>query len=143
MVTGSLIRRVDLETASPVVTLDRATISNSGKPVLGDVLQQMPSISGNATNPQNNSNGGGVASPLLEAGDGASRVSLRGLGISRTLVLVNGQRMANPDLNLIPPEMIDRVDVLAEGLPRCTAPTPSAAWSISSCARTSRASSSA
>ncbi len=115
VVTGSLIRRVDVETASPVVTLDRATISNSGKPVLGDVLQQMPSISGNATNPQNNSNGGGVASPLLEAGDGASRVSLRGLGITRTLVLVNGQRMSNPDINLIPPEMIEKVDVLAEG----------------------------
>lgn len=115
VVTGSLIRRVDAETASPVVTLDRAAISNSGKPVLGDVLQQLPSISGNATNPQNNSNGGGVASPLLEGGDGASRVSLRGLGINRTLVLVNGQRMANPDINLIPPEMIERVDVLAEG----------------------------
>jgi outer membrane receptor protein involved in Fe transport len=115
VVTGSLIKRVDVETASPVVTLDRATISNSGKPVLGDVLQQMPSISGNATNPQNNSNGGGVASPLLEAGDGASRVSLRGLGITRTLVLVNGQRMSNPDINLIPPDMIERVDVLAEG----------------------------
>nr|WP_245187883.1 TonB-dependent receptor [Frateuria flava] len=114
-VTGSLIRRVDAETASPVITLDRAALSNSGKPVLGDVLQQMPSISGNATNPQNNSNGGGVASPLLEAGDGASRVSLRGLGNNRTLVLVNGQRMANPDINLIPPEMIERVDVLAEG----------------------------
>ncbi|WP_040673471.1 TonB-dependent receptor domain-containing protein [Rhodanobacter spathiphylli] len=115
VVTGSLIRRVDVETASPVVTLDRATLTNSGKPVLGDVLQALPSISGNATNPSNNSNGGGVASPLLEAGDGASRVSLRGLGINRTLVLVNGQRMANPDINLIPPEMIDRVDVLAEG----------------------------
>jgi outer membrane receptor protein involved in Fe transport len=115
VVTGSLIRRVDAETASPVVTLDRATLTNSGKPVLGDVLQQLPSISGNATNPQNNSNGGGVASPLLEAGDGASRVSLRGLGINRTLVLVDGQRMANPDINLIPPEMIERVDVLAEG----------------------------
>ncbi|MEP6898451.1 MAG: TonB-dependent receptor [Rhodanobacter sp.] len=115
VVTGSLIRRVDAETASPVVTLDRATIANSGKPVLGDLLQQMPSISGDATNPSNNSNGGGVASPLLEGGDGASRVSLRGLGINRTLVLVNGQRMANADLNLIPPEMIERVDVLAEG----------------------------
>jgi outer membrane receptor protein involved in Fe transport len=115
VVTGSLIKRVDVETASPVVTLDRAAITNSGKPVLGDVLQQMPSISGNATNPQNNSNGGGVASPLLEAGDGASRVSLRGLGINRTLVLVNGQRMSNPDINLIPPDMIERVDVLAEG----------------------------
>ncbi len=115
VVTGSMIRRVDVETASPVVTLDRADLANSGKPVLGDVLQALPSISGNATNPSNNSNGGGVASPLLEAGGGASRVSLRGLGINRTLVLVNGQRMANADINLIPPDMIERVDVLAEG----------------------------
>ena len=115
VVTGSLIRRVDAETANPVVRIDRAAISNSGKPVLGDVLQQMPAISGNATNPANNSNGGGVASPLLEAGGGASRVSLRGLGINRTLVLVNGQRMANADVNLIPPDMIERIDVLAEG----------------------------
>ena len=115
VVTGSLIRRVDAETASPVVTIGSAAIANSGKLVLGDVLQQLPSISGDATNPSNNSNGGGVASPLLEAGDGASRVSLRGLGINRTLVLVNGQRMANPDINLIPPDMIQQVDVLAEG----------------------------
>ena len=115
VVTGSLIRRVDTETASPVVTLGREAITASGKPVLGDVLQALPSISGNATNPSNNSNGGGVASPLLEAGDGASRISLRGLGINRTLVLINGQRMANADINLIPPDMIERVDVLAEG----------------------------
>ncbi len=114
-VTGSLIRRVDVETASPVVTLGRTDIKNSGKPTLGDVLQQLPSISGNATNTQNNSNGGGVASPLLEGGDGAARISLRGLGINRSLVLIDGQRMANADLNLIPASMIERIDVLAEG----------------------------
>ena len=72
-VTGSLIRRVDTETASPVITLDRTAITNNGSPTLGDVLQQLPSISGYATNPSNNSNGGGVASPTLEGGDGASR----------------------------------------------------------------------
>lgn len=115
VVTGSLIRRVDAETASPVVTVDRAAISNAGAPTLGNVLQQLPSISGKATNPQNNSNGGGIASPSLEAGGGASRVSLRGLGIERTLVLIDGQRMANPDLNMIPQSMIESVDVLAEG----------------------------
>ena len=114
-VTGSLIRRVDTETASPVVTLDRAAIANNGSPVLGNVLQALPSISGTATNPQNNSNGGGVASPLLEGGDGASRISLRGLGVDRTLVLIDGQRMANADVNMIPQNMIERVDVLAEG----------------------------
>ena len=114
-VTGSLIRRVDAETASPVVTLDRAAITNNGSPTLGNVLQALPSISGNATNTQNNSNGGGGASPTLEGGDGAARVSLRGLGVTRTLVLVDGQRLANQDVNMIPQNMIERVDVLAEG----------------------------
>ncbi|HUA78867.1 MAG TPA: TonB-dependent receptor plug domain-containing protein, partial [Dyella sp.] len=114
-VTGSLIRRVDTETASPVITLDRTAITNNGSPTLGNVLQQLPSISGYATNPANNSNGGGVASPTLEGGDGASRVSLRGLGANRTLVLVDGQRLSNADLNMIPQNMIQNVDVLAEG----------------------------
>ncbi len=114
-VTGSLIRRVDTETASPVVTIDRTNIAASGKLTLGDVLQQLPSISGNATNTQNNSNGGGGAGPTLEGGDGAARVSLRGLGVNRTLVLIDGQRMANQDLNMIPQSMVERVDVLAEG----------------------------
>src|SRR5574337_1718380 len=115
VVTGSLIRRVDTETASPVTIIDRQNITSSGKPTLGDVVQQLPSIAGAATNPQNNSNGGGVASPLTEGGDGASRVSLRGLGVSRTLVLIDGQRMINPDLNLVPQNMVQRIDVLAEG----------------------------
>ena len=115
VVTGSLIRRVDTETASPVTIIDRQNITNSGKPTLGDVLQQLPSVAGNATNPQNNSNGGGVASPLTEGGDGASRVSLRGLGTGRTLVLIDGQRMLNADMNLVPQNMVQRIDVLAEG----------------------------
>ena len=114
-VTGSLIRRVDTETASPVVTLDRAAITNNGNPTLGNLLQALPSVAGTATNTQNNSNGGGVASPTLEGGDGAARISLRGLGTDRTLVLVDGQRLANADLNMIPQNMIQRVDVLAEG----------------------------
>ncbi|MDE2248644.1 MAG: TonB-dependent receptor [Xanthomonadaceae bacterium] len=114
-VTGSLIRRVDVETASPVVTVDRAAIANAGNPTMGNVLQQLPAISGNATNTQNNTNGGGVASPTLEGGDGAARISLRGLGVNRTLVLIDGQRMANADINMIPQNMIERVDVLAEG----------------------------
>jgi len=115
IVTGSLIRRVDLETASPVVTIDRKNITNSGQPTLGDLVQQMPAIAGNATNTRNNSNGGGVASPLTEGGDGATRVSLRGLGTGRTLVLVDGQRMLNADLNLIPQAMVQRIEVLASG----------------------------
>jgi iron complex outermembrane receptor protein len=115
VVTGSLVRRVDLETASPVVTIDRKNITNSGQPTLGDLVQEMPGIAGNATNTRNNSNGGGVASPLTEGGDAASRVSLRGLGTGRTLVLVDGQRMLNADMNLIPQAMVERIEVLKEG----------------------------
>ena len=104
-VTGSLIRRVDLETANPVTTIDSGQIAASGKPTLGDLMQAMPSIAGNATNPSIN-NGGGT---------GASTVSLRGLGDNRTLVLVNGHRVAYNDVNSIPANMIDRIEVLTDG----------------------------
>src|SRR6185312_9356980 len=70
VVTGSNIRRVDLETSNPVLTIDRAQIQASGKQTLGDLVQSIPAIAGAATNPNVN-NGGG---------DGASTVSLRGLG---------------------------------------------------------------
>src|SRR4029078_13517254 len=84
-------------------------------PTRGNVLQALPSFSGFATNPQNNSNGGGVASPTLEGGDGASRISLRGMGINRTLMLVDGHRLANPDINMLSFNMIERVEVLPQG----------------------------
>src|SRR5579862_5319973 len=51
VVTGSNIRRVDIETANPVVTIDRAAIQASGKVNLGDLVQALPSIAGNAQNP--------------------------------------------------------------------------------------------
>jgi outer membrane receptor protein involved in Fe transport len=112
VVTGSRIRRVEAETASPVFTLDRNTIAESGVTTMGDLLQQIPSISGAATNPQVN-NGGGT---------GASAVELRGLGTQRTLVLLNGRRLGNlenanlgADVNIIPTNLVERVDVLKEG----------------------------
>jgi len=112
VVTGSRIRRVDLETASPVYTLDRSTIEQTGVTTLGDLIQSVPSIAGAATNPQVN-NGGG---------DGSSNVSLRGLGSSRTLVLLNGRRIGAlsqvngaVDVNLIPINMVERVEILKEG----------------------------
>lgn len=115
VVTGSLIRRVDIETASPVVTIGRQRIEDSGSVTLGDVLQELPSIAGNAINPQITGNGGGVANASTEGGSGASKLSLRGLGDGRTLVLINGQRLVNSDINLIPQDMVSQVDTLAEG----------------------------
>ncbi len=76
VVTGSRLRRVDTETANPVVTVSQEQIAATGKATVGDLLQELPSIAGNATNPYTN-NGGGT---------GASAISLRGLGDKRTLV---------------------------------------------------------
>jgi outer membrane receptor protein involved in Fe transport len=104
-VTGSLIRRVDTETSNPVVTIDSSQIAASGKPTLGDLVQQLPSMAGNATNP-NIDNGGGT---------GQSAVSLRGLGTNRTLMLVDGRRLAYEDVNSIPANMVERIEVLSDG----------------------------
>jgi iron complex outermembrane recepter protein len=116
VVTGSRIRRVDTETASPVFTMDRGTIEASGVTTMGALVQQVPSISGAATNPAVN-NGGGT---------GASTVELRGLGAQRTLVLLNGRRVGaisttsgpasvGVDVNMMPVNLIERVEVLKEG----------------------------
>ncbi|MEZ5460921.1 TonB-dependent receptor plug domain-containing protein [Dokdonella sp.] len=105
VVTGSNIRRVDIETANPIITIDRQAIQKSGKLTVGDLVQELPSIAGNATNPQVN-NGGGT---------GAATVSLRGLGSNRTLILIDGQRIQRNDINAIPANVIERIEVLLNG----------------------------
>jgi iron complex outermembrane recepter protein len=114
VVTGSRIRRVDQETASPVYVLDQTAIQSSGVATAGDLLQRIPAVAGAATNPQVN-NGGGT---------GESNIELRGLSAQRTLVLLNGRRIgilgqngtiSAVDINMIPINAIERVDVLKEG----------------------------
>jgi len=104
-VTGSNIRRVDIETSNPVISIDRASIQQSGKVTVGDLVQQLPTIAGNANNPNVN-NGGGT---------GGSFISLRGLGSNRTLILVDGKRITNGDVNAIPAAAIERIEVLSDG----------------------------
>ncbi len=105
VVTGSRIRRVDIETANPVFTIDRQAITTSGSPTLGDLVQDTPAISGAASNPRVN-NGGG---------DGSATISLRGLGANRTLVLIDGHRIVNGDVNAIPASMVERIEILKDG----------------------------
>ena len=57
-VTGSNIRRVDIETSNPVITIDRAAIQKTGKLTLGDLVQQLPAVTGPNINPQINNGGG-------------------------------------------------------------------------------------
>ncbi|MEO6690545.1 MAG: TonB-dependent receptor plug domain-containing protein, partial [Dokdonella sp.] len=104
-VTGSNIRRVDIETSNPVVTIDRAAIAKSGKLTLGDLVQSLPAVTGPNVNPQVN-NGGG---------SGFSSIGLRGLGSPRTLVLINGHRYLSGDPNAIPANMVERIEVLTDG----------------------------
>jgi len=110
VVTGSHIRRVDLETSSPVVAVTSQQIQATGKLTLGDVIQNLPVITGGVENPRVN-NGGG---------SGQTLVGLRGLGSSRTLVLVDGQRVVSfqgggVDLNSIPTAAVERIEVLTDG----------------------------
>ena len=112
VVTGSRIRRVDAETANPVLVIDQKTIAESGLTQIGDLVQRIPSISGNGTNPNVN-NGGGFAE---------SNIELRGLDAKRTLILVDGHRVGfvgttkdATDVNQIPFNMIDHIEVLKEG----------------------------
>jgi outer membrane receptor protein involved in Fe transport len=105
VVTGSHIRRVDLETDNPVVAVTAQQIQATGALTLGDVVQKLPVITGGIQNPSIN-NGGGSGSTL---------VGLRGLGASRTLILVDGERVNNPDLNTIPTAAVERIEVLTSG----------------------------
>jgi Outer membrane cobalamin receptor protein len=105
VVTGSNIRRVDLETSNPVVTIDAAAIKATGKLTLGDIVQELPAVTGGNINPQVNNSGG----------TGGSSIGLRGLGSQRTLVLIDGKRIINQDPNSIPADMIERIEVLTDG----------------------------
>ncbi|WP_422490649.1 TonB-dependent receptor domain-containing protein [Endozoicomonas sp. ALE010] len=111
-VTGSRISRVDVEGANPVQVLTRDQIVQSGLSSIGELLQELPSVSGAA-----------LSSAVNNGGDGSSTVSLRGLGARRTLVLVNGRRFvpggigakSTVDLQMIPVSMVERVEVLKDG----------------------------
>ena len=109
VVTGSHIRRVDLETSNPVVAVTSQQIQATGKQTLGDIVQNLPVITGGVENPNVN-NGGG---------SGSTNVGLRGLGASRTLILVDGQRLVGfqgiVDLNFIPVSAVERIEVLTDG----------------------------
>ena len=111
IVTGSRVRRVDVETADPVFVLDQSTIAQSGAVTMGDLINRIPSIAGAAMSPSIN-NGGGF---------GESNIELRGLNAQRTLILIDGRRVnlagtvGAVDVNQIPINFIDHVDVLKEG----------------------------
>jgi outer membrane receptor protein involved in Fe transport len=113
VVTGSRVRRKDLTTPAPITVINKEQVEASGKVSIGDFLQTLPE-QGNAIN--TSVNNGSI-------GDGSTRVSLRGLGSARTLVLLNGRRFvaggaganSSVDLSSIPANALERIEVLKDG----------------------------
>ncbi len=109
-VTGSYIKRVDMEGAQAVQTLDRDYLDKTGYNSVGDVMRDLTA-----------SSFGGAREDSGSSVADTATVSLRGLGADRTLVLLNGRRMAKDgigaatDLNLIPMSAVERIDVLKNG----------------------------
>ena len=111
VVTGSRIKRIDLEQARPVVVITREEIELSGQESVADVLRNSPintfgssrEVSGNAW-------------------VGQATINLHGIGSTRSLVLLDGRRaprspvtanQAN-DLNIIPLSAVDRIEILTD-----------------------------
>jgi iron complex outermembrane receptor protein len=116
VVTGTLIKRADFDTPSPLQVITADDLKNSGYTSISDVLRSL-SANGQGTLTQTN--------PFSFAG-GASGVALRGLTVGATLTLVDGERMvAYPltddgqrtfvDTSSIPFSVVERVEVLKDG----------------------------
>lgn len=115
VVTGSRIRRPNLESAVPVTSISGDQFFQQGDTNIGDALNDLPQLRSTFAQ-QNPGLGVGIA--------GLNLLDLRGLGTSRTLVLVNGRRhvaadilnnAVSPDINTIPNDLIERVDIVTGG----------------------------
>ncbi len=113
IVTGSRLRTSNLTSEAPVTVVTARQIEQSSAQTVEDVLRKIPSI-GSEGNFSTTNNGG----------NGSSCIDLRGLGITRTLVLVDGRRFIRTgyglgndcvDLDTIPLGLIDRIEILKDG----------------------------
>ena len=110
-VTGSAIKRINVEGALPIQTLTQDDIKKSGVTTVTDLIQNLPAMQGFTAQSQSINGGGG----------GVTTASIHDLGAAYTLVLLNGHRMASygtgseVNLNQIPLGAVDHVDVLTDG----------------------------
>lgn len=109
-VTGSRIKRTDIETASPVQVTTAEEIEVAGFTRVEDMMNSLPQLEASSTAFQSN------------GASGTATLDLRGMGSQRTLVLINGRRMQaggiytqSADINQIPAALIKRVDVMTGG----------------------------
>jgi iron complex outermembrane receptor protein len=111
VVTGSRISSPNLESISPVTAITAEALDATGKVRIEDIINQLPQAFA------------AQGSTISNGSDGTASVNLRGLGVNRTLVLINGRRVmpgdpdggSAADLNQIPLALVKRVDVLTGG----------------------------
>ncbi|MGB8328306.1 MAG: TonB-dependent receptor plug domain-containing protein, partial [Steroidobacteraceae bacterium] len=110
VVTGSRLKQANLTTTSPVTQVTSQDVATQGVTRIEDLINQLPQAfaAQNAT--------------VSNGSTGTATVDLRGLGSARTLVLVDGRRLpyggvsnSAADLNQIPTQMVDRVEILTGG----------------------------
>lgn len=119
-ITGSRLKGVDMEGANPLQSFDQEELIKRGYDTIAEFLKDLPQAASAGTFTETGGVGGADGAPA-----GAAGVSLRGLGSSSTLVLVNGRRVAVDsfsngsdsfvNVNAIPMAAIERIDVLTDG----------------------------
>jgi outer membrane receptor protein involved in Fe transport len=116
VVTGTRIQRPDYQSANPVTSMSGEQLQYSGVTNVTDFLQDVPALVGSSTTAANSGDQGFIGST------GLNLLNLRNLGTQRTLVLQNGRRhvpalpaSGDVDVNTIPTDLIERVDVLTGG----------------------------
>lgn len=103
--TGSNIPSMDEVPSVPVQVYTAETLERAGAQTINELVKKLPSFTGN----------GNYAESRVNGGDGSAGVSLRGIGAGGTVVLINGRRYANGDLNMLPVAAIERIEVLKDG----------------------------
>jgi iron complex outermembrane receptor protein len=110
-ITGSRIKRADVEGSLPVTVIKREELEASGSVTVAEFIRTTTFTSFGNFRPQSGS-----------SAQGFSEANLRGLGSRRTLVLVDGRRVAKDpqvgdavDMNSIPMAAVERIEILTDG----------------------------
>jgi len=116
VITGSLIRGTPEDAALPVDVITNEALQEQGSPSLVDLVRTIPSVSGGNIGESNRFLGGQAA--------GVATINLRGLGLTRTLSLMNGERLSTitaaggqefVNINVVPTIAVGQVEVLRDG----------------------------
>ena len=117
VVTGSRLKRDTYSSIAPLQIITAEVSREAGLVDAGDILRESTASTGNQVDLT-------FQGYVLDNGPGATEVSLRGLGGNRTLILINGRRMApsgvegapvSPDIGLIPGSLVGQFDLLLDG----------------------------